>query len=97
MISFFTLQEDVLKYIDEIKENKWPVSLVGFTGGEPFLNPHIIDILETVLKSGHKALILTNAYKVISRWEEKLLKLNDLFPNKLFLRVSLDHYTLGGT
>ena len=66
-------------YINEIEDNKWPVDVIGLTGGEPFLNPSIIEILEVILRAGHKALILTNAYNVISRWERKLLKLNNLF------------------
>ncbi|MBG09026.1 MAG: radical SAM protein [Halobacteriovoraceae bacterium] len=89
----YLTKDDVLPYIKEIKEKSLPVSLIGITGGEPFLNPHIIDIIETILRAGHKLLILTNAYRVLSRWDKKLLVLNDLFPDKLFLRVSLDHFT----
>jgi len=89
----YLTKDDVLPYIKEIKEKSLPVNLIGITGGEPFLNPHIIDIIETVLRAGHKALILTNAYKVISRWDKKLLLLNKVFHEKLFLRVSLDHFT----
>lgn len=89
----YLTKDDVLPYIKEIKEKSLPVNLIGITGGEPFLNPHIINIIETVLRAGHKALILTNAYKVISRWDKKLLFLNKIFHEKLFLRVSLDHFT----
>ncbi len=89
----YLTKDDVLPYIKEIEENSLPVELIGITGGEPFLNPNIINIIETILRAGHKALVLTNAYKVISRWDKKLLTLNQLFPDKLFLRVSLDHFT----
>jgi len=89
----YLTKDDVLPYIKEIKEQSLPVNLIGITGGEPFLNPHIINIIDTILRAGHKVLILTNAYKVISRWDKKLLTLNELFPEKLFLRVSLDHFT----
>ena len=60
----YLTKDDVLPYIEEIKENSLPVELIGITGGEPFLNPNIINIIETILRAGHKALVLTNAYKV---------------------------------
>lgn len=83
-------KEDISQYLDELND---PKVNIGLTGGEPFLNPNIIDILNEILKRGHKLTILTNAYNVIKRWEKKLLNLNSQYRNLLSLRVSLDHHT----
>ncbi|PIK15963.1 radical SAM protein [Halobacteriovorax sp. JY17] len=85
--------DDVKKYIDEVKENQWELESIGITGGEPFLNPHIIDILRECLSLNIPVLVLTNAHKVLKRWEKKLIELKDEYGDLLRLRVSLDHYT----
>ncbi len=69
------------------------VELIGFTGGEPFLNPNIIELLKASLETGRDVLVLTNAYRVISRHLKKLDQLKDEYGEKLHLRISLDHYT----
>ncbi|OUR97874.1 radical SAM protein [Halobacteriovorax marinus] len=84
---------DVTPYLAEIRENQWQLDNIAFTGGEPFLNPAIIDILEASLKLNIPVLVLTNAHKVIKRWEKKLLALHEKYGDLLRLRVSLDHYT----
>src|SRR5690606_29871567 len=66
---------------------------IGLTGGEPFLNPHIIPIIKSILSYGHEVLILTNANRVIKRHQDSLLKIKEEFGDKLHLRVSLDHFT----
>ncbi|ATH08173.1 radical SAM protein [Halobacteriovorax marinus] len=91
-LAYLTLA-DVKKYIDEVKENSWQLESIGITGGEPFLNPHIIEILEECLSLGVPVLVLTNAHKVLKRWEKKLLALKEQYTDLLRLRVSLDHYT----
>ena len=94
-LSYLT-KEDVNPFLDEIKSNSLKscsVDTIGFTGGEPFLNPNMIEILELVLKYGFRALVLTNGVNVISRVSEKLETLNKTYPNQLRLRISLDHYT----
>lgn len=88
--------EDVKPFLNEVVENKnnrIDVNRIGFTGGEPFLNPHMFAILEETFKRGLSALVLTNAYKVITRSEKKFLELRDKYNKLLSLRVSLDHYT----
>lgn len=91
-LSFITADE-VNEYLSEIKEYNFPVSLIGLTGGEPFLNPQIIQIISTVLKNNFEILILTNALNLIKRHHEALDKLKDKYGDKLSLRISLDHHT----
>jgi len=89
----YITRDDVTPFLDEIKEEKWDVTDIAFTGGEPFLNPHIIEILEEVLKRDFSVLVLTNAFRVLKRWEKKLHLLKQAYGDKLRFRVSLDHYT----
>lgn len=53
--------EEAAAYLDEIKRAGWPVREIGFTGGEPFMNPDIVEMLGDALERGHTALVLTNA------------------------------------
>lgn len=69
------------------------VQLVGITGGEPFLNPHIIQIIASVLEKEKDVLVLTNAYRVLKRHEKSLIQLKEVYGDKLHLRISLDHYS----
>ncbi len=68
---------------------------IGFTGGEPFLNPEFEAILTETLEGGFEALVLTNAMAPLQRPGVKawLTGLRDRFGGKLTLRISLDHYT----
>ncbi|MFT6070761.1 MAG: sulfatase maturation enzyme AslB (radical SAM superfamily) [Bacteriovoracaceae bacterium] len=89
-------QSDVIPFLEEVKlnkNNKIKVQRIGFTGGEPFINPHMFEILEETFKRSLGALVLTNAYKVILRSEKKFLDLKEKYNDLLSLRVSLDHYT----
>jgi predicted phosphodiesterase len=72
-----------------------PASLreIGFTGGEPFMNPDIIPMLRAVLASGRRALVLTNAMRPMQRHQHALSQLLARWPGQLALRVSLDHFT----
>ena len=69
---------------------------IGFTGGEPFMNPQFLAMLEDTLKRGFEALVLTNAMKPMRRHEAALLALKERFSDRLTLRVSLDHHTQEG-
>jgi MoaA/NifB/PqqE/SkfB family radical SAM enzyme len=84
---------DVRDYLDEIARDKLPTRLIGFTGGEPFMNRDIIAMLELVLSRGLHALVLTNAMKPMRKLRAALLDLRDRYPGGLTIRVSLDHYT----
>jgi hypothetical protein len=67
--------------------------VIGFTGGEPFMNPELPLMLEDALGRGFEALVLTNAMKPMRRHERALLRLRERFGERLTLRVSIDHYT----
>jgi hypothetical protein len=66
---------------------------IGFTGGEPFMNPDMTAMLEDALRRGYEVLVLTNAMKPMRRHEEALLALQERFGGSLALRVSIDHHT----
>ncbi|MBY0517550.1 MAG: radical SAM protein [Bacteriovoracaceae bacterium] len=91
-LSFIT-PNDVSPFLKEIKEQGLPTSLIGLTGGEPFANPHIIQVIELILMQGFDVLVLTNAYKVLKKHQVDLLNLKNEYQDKFKLRVSLDHYT----
>jgi len=86
--------DDVRPYMEEIKKYKMDTELIALTGGEPFINPHIIPMLDTILSCGLETLVLTNAYKVLKRHQPKLLELKEKYGQHLHLRISLDHYTV---
>ena len=66
---------------------------IGFTGGEPFMNPEFVAMLTDTLERGFEALVLSNAMKPMRRHEAALLELRDRFGGRLTIRVSLDHHT----
>lgn len=90
-LSYMTL-EDLVPYLDEIDaEGLGPIE-IGFTGGEPFLNPHMGALAEAALARGHRALILTNAMRPMRRpaVADALSALARRYGPRLALRVSLD-------
>jgi pyruvate-formate lyase-activating enzyme len=88
----YLTRADVSGYLDEIERGGLPTSLIGFTGGEPFMNPDIIAMLDDVLSRGLSALVLTNAMKPMRKLRASLLDLRERFADRLTIRVSLDHY-----
>ena len=82
---------DVARFLDEIADRG--VREIGFTGGEPFMNPEIIAMLEDALSRGHEVLVLSNAMKPMRRHEAELLRLRQTYGDKLTVRVSIDHHT----
>jgi uncharacterized Fe-S cluster-containing radical SAM superfamily protein len=83
---------EVAEYLDEIEAGGFPTSLIGFTGGEPFMNPELPVMLDDVLSRGLRALVLTNAMKPMAKCKPALLRLRDRFGERLVIRVSIDHY-----
>ncbi len=93
-LSYISASE-VAAYLDEIKQQKLGTREIAFTGGEPFMNPDMVAMLEDALKRGFEALVLTNAMQPLQRKKIKsaLLDLRERFGGRLTLRISLDHYT----
>jgi uncharacterized Fe-S cluster-containing radical SAM superfamily protein len=78
-----------------VEARKLGAHQIGFTGGEPFLNPEFEWMLRDALEFGFDVLVLTNAMAPMQRpavttW---LMSLQKRFAHKLTVRVSLDHYT----
>jgi hypothetical protein len=84
---------EIVAYLDEIERDRLPVREIGLTGGEPFMNREIVDILDLCLTRGFDTLVLTNAMRPMRRHEAALLRLRDQYGDRLTLRVSLDHHT----
>lgn len=85
---------EVREYLDEIERDALGSRRIGFTGGEPFMNPDLPQMLEDALSGGFEALVLTNAMKPMMKRREELLRLQQRYGSLLTLRVSLDHYGL---
>lgn len=90
----YITDSEVRDYLDQLTERNWAVREIAFTGGEPFMNPQMIEITEAALERGYDVLILTNAMLPMMRkkMREGLLRLNAAYPGKLTLRISVDHY-----
>ncbi|MEO1187844.1 MAG: radical SAM protein [Pseudomonadota bacterium] len=86
---------DVLPYLDELEAADETSIEIGFTGGEPFMAPEMLDILRLALERGHSVLMLTNAMQPMMRPRIKggLMQLKEDFGDRLTMRVSLDHFS----
>lgn len=87
--------DDVVPFLDELAAIQPGPVEIGFTGGEPFLNPDIIEILTLSLDRGHPVLLLTNAMRPMMRprVQEGIKGLIARFGDQLTFRVSLDHWS----
>ncbi|RME38993.1 MAG: radical SAM protein [Planctomycetota bacterium] len=86
----FLSLETVARYLEEARE--LGAREYYFTGGEPFANPQMCDILERTLRYG-PATVLTNATLFRSSVLKRLEAMRASAPHPLELRVSLDGYT----
>ena len=84
---------DIRPYLDEIERDRLGTEEIGFTGGEPFMNREICQMLEECLARGYRVLVLTNAMRPMQRLKKQLLELEHRYGARLAVRVSLDHYT----
>ena len=68
-------------YLDEIAAGELGTREIGFTGGEPFMNPQLLAMLEDALQRGFEVLVLTNAMQPMQRPKIKrgLLELRERF------------------
>lgn len=91
----YLTQADVERYLAEIEREGLGAKAIGLTGGEPFMNPEILQILESCLAAGFEVLVLTNAMRPMMKCEAGLAALGKRYGDQLLLRVSLDHYSKG--
>lgn len=93
-LAYFTAA-DAAALFAEIAELKLPTREIGFTGGEPFMNPDMLVMARDALERGFEVLILTNAMQPMQRPKVKrgLLALQEEFGERLRMRVSLDHHS----
>lgn len=92
----YLTREEARAFLEEAARLAVAPVEIGFTGGEPFVNPDILAMLEDSLCAGHQVLVLTNAMKPMQRVRAALFELHERFPGKLAVRVSLDHYESSG-
>ena len=85
---------DAARFLDEAQA--LGTREIGFSGGEPFMNPQFLAMLTDTLERGFEALVLSNAMKPMRRHEAALLALRERFGDRLTIRVSLDHHTQAG-
>ena len=92
-LSYLTLEE-ALPYLNEIQKNGLGTQEIGITGGEPFMNPEILAIMQACLSRGFKLLILTNAMRPMMRprIQAGLLDLLKTYGKAMTIRVSVDHF-----
>ena len=86
--------DEVASYLDQLETRQWSVTEIAFTGGEPFMNPQMIEMAQAALARGYEVLILTNAMRPMMRKKMRmgLLDLNAAYPGKMTLRISVDHF-----
>ncbi|MBJ6371599.1 radical SAM protein [Sedimentitalea arenosa] len=90
----YITRAEVETYLDQVTARGWPLREIGFTGGEPFMNPQMIDMAGAALQRGYEVLILTNAMRPMMRKSVRagLLALQADHGDRLTLRISLDHF-----
>lgn len=91
-LAYFTAA-DARFYYDEIERDNLTTREIGFTGGEPFMNPDFMIMLEEALARGFHVIVLTNAMKPMQHHGPALSALNKRYDGRLTIRVSVDHYT----
>ena len=90
----YITRAEAVAYYDEIAAQRLGTREIGFTGGEPFMNPQMLGLIEDALARGFEVLVLTNAMQPMQRPRIRsgLFELNQRFGARLTLRVSLDHH-----
>ena len=88
--------EEVKSYLDEVAAERLPVEEIAFTGGEPFMNRMLPDMMEESLARGYRVLVLTNAMKPMLNKRKRLTEIHVRHGDALTIRVSIDHHTPDG-
>jgi MoaA/NifB/PqqE/SkfB family radical SAM enzyme len=74
--------------MNEAKQERFSLSEIGFTGGEPFMNKDFPKMLTHAVKQGLDVLVLTNAMKPMLNKKEEILMIDR---DRLTFRISIDH------
>lgn len=91
-LAYLTTQ-DLCAALDEAQARGEPLDEVGFTGGEPFLNPHTPSMIRQCLERGLRVLVLTNAMRPMMRPQvQAALTPLTAWRDRLVFRVSVDHW-----
>ncbi len=85
-------RSEVQAYLAEIAQHQFPVTNIGITGGEPFMNPDLLNIMADCLDAGMQVLLLTNAMRPMMKCADGLLALQQRYPSQIQIRVSIDLY-----
>ena len=89
--------DEVTDYLDQLSDRAWGVREIGFTGGEPFMNPEMVEMARRALDRGYEVLILTNAMRPMMRPRVKdgIAALVAAYGDRLTFRISVDHWDAG--
>ena len=85
-------RSEVAAYLRETETLGLGTEEIGFTGGEPFMNPDLPGMLADSLEAGFEALVLTNAMRPMMKCADELLQLRTRHGDRLTVRVSVDHF-----
>lgn len=88
--------EEVAAFLDEAAALPDAPGQIGFTGGEPFMNPDILIMIENAVRLGFHVLVLTNGMRPMQRHKDRILDLRHRYPRQLSLRLSLDYFEQQG-
>lgn len=91
-LAFLTVSE-VAVFLDELVGFGPGVEEIAFTGGEPFMNPDFLEMIDIAAGRGYRVLVLTNAMRPMMKRADDFLRLREIYGDKLTVRVSLDHYS----
>ncbi len=83
-------KDDVFRKLEESRA--FGVKEYYFTGGEPFIHPDMVEILERTLAIG-PATVLTNATLLRQDWIARLARAETRSPYSLEFRVSIDGFS----
>ncbi|MGQ0741056.1 MAG: radical SAM protein [Alphaproteobacteria bacterium] len=92
----YLTRDEVRRFLAEASGDHPGITEIGFTGGEPFMNPDILNMLGDALAHGYRVLVLTNAMAPMRHRRPGLLELKAKHHDGLALRISLDHFTQEG-
>lgn len=80
--------EEINKILNFINKNREENFRITVSGGEPFIHPQLVEIIENIKNNGIEDIIITSNASLIT--DEKLKALDDLKIKNFCIQVSLD-------